>query len=83
MERELDPVGAAIRSPPAASRDPDRKCVRLYANDRAEGPIGLGVPAGAAPVIENSKRARSLTRDLSQEIQEQTSAAAEPPVAQL
>jgi hypothetical protein len=82
-EWELDPVGTAVRRSSSALRDPNRKRVRLYANDRAERSIGHGVPAGAAPVVENAKGTGSTPGDLFHKSLEQAAVAAEPPMAQL
>ena len=82
-EGELGPVGTAVRGPPTGLRSPNRKRIRLYTNDRAEGFIGLGVPAGAAPVVENAQGAGSTPGDLAHQFLEQAAAATEPPMAQL
>src|ERR1044071_5323771 len=82
-EGELGSVGTAVRGPPTGLRSPNRKCVRLYTNDRAEGFIGLGVSSGAAPVVENAQRGGSTPGNLAHQLPEQAAAAAEPPMAQL
>jgi hypothetical protein len=82
-EWELGPVGTAVRGPPTVLRSPNRKRVRLYTNDRAEGSISLGVPSGAAPVVENVKGAAATPGDLRHQFLEHAAAAAEPPMAQL
>jgi hypothetical protein len=82
-EWELEPVGLTVRCPSSTLRNPDRKSFWLYANNRAEAAIGLGIPASAAPVVENPKLVGSAPRNVSHQIPEQAATAAKPPMTQL
>jgi hypothetical protein len=82
-KRELSSASPAVVRASPLARESDRCGIGLYTNDSAERSIGLGVPAGAAPIIEDPQGARLRAGGVPQKIDEHAPTPAEPPVAEL